>query len=215
MNMPEQIKIRAIAFDVNGTLFDDTQTFWAAINDIFPKYGKERLPLKTLQKKFGQPWTSIYREFGISEARASDDELYGIYNQLYERQNNPMPVRGLQETLDWLEQNGIPLTIISTQQNTITIPLLEQYGLSTKFLKVYGGVSNKAVALRHMMAILRLLPKQIAYVGDQEGDMRHAKNADCISIAFCGGLHDRERLQRANPDFIIETISELKRLPIF
>lgn len=209
------MKVKLIAFDVNGTLFDDTQIFWEAINGIFPKYGKERLPLKTLQEKFGQPWTSIYREFGITEAMASDNELYRIYNQLYESQSSPTPASGLKETLDWLESMGISLAIVSTQQNTITVPLLEKYGLVQKFLEISGSASDKAVALQNIMAAFDLLPEQVAYVGDQEGDVKHAKKAGCVSIAFCSGLHDQKRLRKMNPDFLIESIPELKNLPIF
>ena len=209
------MKVKLIAFDVNGTLFDDTQIFWEAINGIFPKYGKERLPLKTLQEKFGQPWTNIYREFGITKAMASDDELYRIYNQLYESQSSPIPTPSLKETLDWLESKGLLLAIVSTQQNTITIPLLEKCGLVQKFLEISGSASDKAVALKNIMAAFDFLPEQVAYIGDQEGDMKHAKKAGCVSIAFCGGLHDQERLKKMNPDFIIESMPELTRLPIF
>lgn len=209
------MKIKLIAFDVNGTLFDDTQIFWEAINGIFPRYDKERLPLKTLQEKFGQPWTSIYRESGITEKMASDDDLYKIYNELYERQDHPIPVPELKETLDWLEKIGVKLAIVSTQQNTITVSLLEKYGLAKKFSKISGSVADKAAALRDIMSAFNLLPKQVAYVGDQEGDIKYAKKADCVSIAFCSGIHDKERLKKIQPDFIIESMPELKNLPIY
>jgi len=209
------MQVKLIIFDVNGTLFNDTQIFWEAINGIFPKYGKERLPIETLQEKFGQPWTGIYREFGITEAMASDDELYAAYNELYESQGSPIPASGLKEALDWLESRGILLAIASTQQNAITIPLLEKFGLAWKFFKISGSVSDKTMALRNIMAAIGLFPEQAAYVGDQEGDVNHAKEAGCVSIAFCGGLHDKERLKKAEPDFIIESMRELECLPIF
>lgn len=209
------MKIRFIAFDVNGTLFDDTRIFWEAINGVFPKYGKERLSLKILQKQFGQPWTSIYREFGITEVMASDNELYEMYNQLYESKSNPTPSPGLKEALNWLELKGVVLAIISAQQNTITVPLLKKYGLIQKFSEICGGISDKAAALQNIAVTIHLSPKHMAYIGDQESDVRHAKKAGCVSIAFCGGLHDQKRLSEAEPDFIIESMLELKRLPIF
>ena len=209
------MKVKLIAFDVNGTLFDDTQIFWEAINGIFPKYGKKRLPLKTLQEKFRQPWTSIYREFGITETMASDDGLYKIYNQLYGSQGSPTPVPGLKETLDWLRSRGVSLAIVSTQQNAITVPLLEKHGLAQKFSEISGSASDKAVALQNIMAAFDLLPECVAYVGDQEDDMKHAKRTGCVSIAFCGGLHDQARLKKTNQDFTIESMSELKNLLIF
>jgi phosphoglycolate phosphatase-like HAD superfamily hydrolase len=208
-------KAKLVAFDVNGTLFDDTEMFWKAINGIFPRYGFESLPLDTLQKKFGQPWTKIYREAGITEQIASDEDLYRMYNRLYENQPHPTPAPGLQETLEWLRSRGLLLAIVSTQQNAITMPLLKKYGLAEKFFRVFGGVSDKAAALREVAVAAELSSDQIAYVGDQEGDVRHAKAAGCISIAFCGGLHDHRRLRNVGPDFIIESMQELKGLEIF
>ena len=209
------MKIKLVAFDVNGTLFDDTRIFWEAINGIFPKYGKKKLPLKTLQEKFGQPWTRIYREFGITEEVVSDAKLYQIYNQLYESQSSPTPAPGLKETLSWLKAEGVALAIISTQQNKITVPLLEKHNLVQNFSEISGNVSDKTVALQNLMSSFDLLPKQVAYVGDQEDDVINAQKAGCISIAFCSGLHDRERLRKRKPDFIVESISQLNNLSIF
>jgi len=209
------MKIKLVAFDVNGTLFDDTEIFWNAINGIFPRYGREPLPLKTLQEKFGQPWTKIYRDNGITDEMASDDDLYKVYNQLYKNQDNPVPVSGLKEILEWLESRGVLLAIVSTQQNAITLPLLEKYGLTGKFSKVSGSVSDKSAALLDVASVAGISPREIAYVGDQEGDVRHAKMAGCISVAFCGGLHNHERLKMAHPDYLIESMQELKKIPIF
>ncbi|MBI4991736.1 MAG: HAD family hydrolase [Candidatus Harrisonbacteria bacterium] len=208
-------KVKLVAFDVNGTLFDDTKIFWEAINGIFPRYGKPLLPLEILQKKFGQPWTRIYREYGITEEMASDNDLYKIYNEFYESQEHPAPAVGLKETLGWLKSNGLLLAIVSTQQNTITAPLLGKYGLHGLFFKIFGSVSDKSQALHDLAVAADLSASEVAYVGDQEGDVRHAKSAGCVSIAFCGGLHDHERLKKMKPDFIIESMPELKDLAIF
>lgn len=213
--MIKNMKIKLVAFDVNGTLFDDTRIFWEAINGIFPKYNKERLPLETLQENFGQPWTRIYREFGITEKMASDDELYKIYNELYKKQGDPMPPPGLKETLDWLGERGVLLAIVSTQQNAITVPLLQKFGLAGTFFKILGSVPDKAEALRDIAIAAGLSPERAAYVGDQEDDVKNAKKAGWASVAFCGGLHDHERLGNTKPDFIIESMLELQHLTIF
>ncbi|MBU6141969.1 HAD family hydrolase [Patescibacteria group bacterium] len=216
MNKENRIKkVRLVAFDVNGTLFDDTKIFWDAINGIFPRYGKESLPIEVLKERFGQPWTALYRAAGITEAMASDKELYAIYNGLYRNGDAPMPVAGLAEVLRWLKAKGVQLAIVSTQQNEITEPLLKKYRLDGLFSPIMGAVSDKSVALREIARSAGIPPQEMAYVGDQEGDARHAKSAGCVSIAFCGGLHDHARLKKIGPDFIIETMGELKDLPIF
>lgn len=212
---PPYTKIKLIAFDVNGTLFDDTNIFWNAINGIFPCFNKQPLPIDVLQERFGQPWTRIYREEGISEDAATDEELYRTYNELYQSQSSPRPFRGVKSVLRWLRKQGIELAIVSTQQNEITIPLLENHGLDKLFFKISGSVSDKAKALKEVLRVARVSPHEAAYVGDQEDDTRNAKKAGYASIAFVGGLHTRERLEAVNPDFVITSFRELRRLPIF
>lgn len=206
------MKIRLITFDVNGTLFDDTDIFWNAINGIFPRFGRAPLPMEVLQERFGQPWTKVYREEGLSEEEVTDEELYRIYNELYQAQPSPRPFRGLKSVLRWLKRQGVQLAIVSTQQNEITIPLLKANGLDKLFLMVSGSVSDKAQELKNILQAARVSPSEAAYVGDQEDDVKNAKKAGYISIAFTGGLHIRERLEAANPDFIITSFRELKGL---
>jgi len=209
------MKIKLIVFDVNGTLFDDTDIFWKAINGIFEHFDRLLLPLNILRKRFGQPWTRIYREEGISEDFATDEELYKIYNELYKNQPQPKPFPDVESTLHWLNKRGIKIAIVSTQQNEITIPLLKKYGLGKLFFKVSGSVSDKAAALKEILKSANILSQSAAYVGDQEDDIRNAKKAKCVSIAFNGGLHSRNRLEALNPDFMIDKASDLKTLLLY
>lgn len=210
-------KIRLVGFDVNGTLFDDTTLFIKAINGIFPKFGKPELPEDVLRQRFGQPWTKIYREAGITEAMASEAELYKLYNELYLAGPRPKPFPGVKKALEWLIGQSVDLFIVSTQQNTITKALLKTYGLDDMFLHVIGSVGDKAAAIRQLYDLTGVTADEAAYVGDQEGDIRHAKNAGCTSIAFAAknGLHGEERLQKAGPDHLIHKYADLKKLSIF
>lgn len=210
-------KVRLVGFDVNGTLFDDVALFIKAINGIFPKFGKPELTDDVLRQRFGQPWTKIYRDVGITEDMASEAELYRLYNELYQAGPVPKPFPGLKKALKWLIRRQIDLFIVSTQQNSITNSLLEKHGLDDLFVHIAGGVGDKAAAIHDVCVAMDVATTEAAYVGDQEGDVRHAKKAGCISIAFVAknGLHGEERLRRVNPDHLIRKYAEFKKLPIF
>ncbi|OHA46881.1 MAG: hypothetical protein A3A80_02885 [Candidatus Terrybacteria bacterium RIFCSPLOWO2_01_FULL_44_24] len=211
----EKSKVKLLCFDVNGTLLDDTALFLNAINGVFGKFNKPLLPLNILKERFGQPWTKIYREEGIAPEMASEEQLYGLYNELYAQQPKPEPFDDLKPTLEWLKDKSVILAIVSTQQNNITLPLLKHYGLYNFFSHFEGGVSDKAHALGSAFNHFGFRAKETAYVGDQERDIMHAKNAGCISVGFCGGLHNFKRLSAAKPSFLIRNHSEIKNLPIF
>lgn len=210
-------KVRLVGFDANGTLFDDTALFIKAINGIFPRFGRPELPEDVLRQRFGQPWTKIYREAGITEAMVSEADLYELYNELYLAGPRPKPFPGVKKAMEWFSRQQIDLAIISTQQNSVTVPLLDQYGLNDFFLQVVGSVGDKAAAIRQLYDMIGVSADEAAYMGDQEGDIRHAKNAGCVSIAFAAknGLHGEERLRKAGPDHLIRKYVDLKKLPIF
>lgn len=210
-------KVRLVGFDVNGTLFDDTALFIKAINGIFPRFGKPELPKDVLRQRFGQPWTKIYRDEGITEAMASEAELYKLYNELYLAGPRPKPFSGAKKALEWLIERGTDLFVVSTQQNAITGELLKTYDLDDMFVQVAGSVGDKAAAIRQLYDITGVTADEAAYVGDQEGDIKHAKKAGCVSIAFAAknGLHEEERLQKVGPDHLIHKYADLKKLPIF
>lgn len=210
-------KIRLIGFDVNGTLFDDTSLFLKAINGIFPRFGQPEPPEDVLRQRFGQPWTKIYREAGITEAMASEADLYKLYNEFYLAGPGPKPFPGVKKALEWLLSKHVDLFIVSAQQNAITEALLKTYDLDDMFLRVVGSVGDKAAAIRQLYDLIDATADETAYMGDQEGDIKHAKKAGCVSIAFAAknGLHGEERLQKAVPDHLIHKYADFKKLPIF
>lgn len=207
------MRVKLVAYDVNGTIFDDTEHFFDAINAVFRRYGRAPMPLAELKKKFGQPWYKLYRDVGIT---APESELYATYNLAYsEHSNELMPFDGIKETLLWLRARDIKTAVVSTQQNQITVPLLWERGLRELFDDVMGGVEDKAAALRDLCEKYSFKPLEVAYVGDQEGDMHHAKRAGVRGIAFTKGIHSEERLTETDAAWLISAHSELPDLPIF
>ena len=205
----KKMEVKSVCYDVNGTIIDDTAHFLNAINRIFGVFDLNRLPIEELKQRFGQPWTRIYREEGITGSMASEKELYILYNRFYsEGLHKLQPFEGLKNCLKFLARQGLPLFIVSTQQNTITLPFLRFHNLAHFFLTIEGGVSDKAEALVKIASEQKLDIAKMAYIGDQEQDMLHAINAGCIPIGFGSGLHDKKRLLAAGAKTIIMTHRE-------
>jgi len=52
-------------------------------------------------------------------------------------------------------------------------------------------------------------------VGDQDSDMVYATQAQCMPIAYLGGVHEKEKLAAAGAKVFIENFSQLSSLEIF
>jgi len=210
------------AFDVNGTLVPDTPSpFLIVINMMFrelayrfPKLALalKPLPHEILRREFGQPWTKVFRERGVTAEVISDEELYEIYNKFYKSFPKSFLAKGAFKTLKDLKKRGFHLAIVSTQKQEMNDWLLKDIpGFYDLFSDLRHGVQNKEQAL----AELNGRYGGTAYVGDQVGDMLAAKAVDAIAIAYTGGLHPRDMLDRSPYDFLIDAFPEICRLPIF
>ena len=75
----------------------------------------------------------------------------------------------------------------------------------------WHGVTDKVTALEEVKERYGG-DKRIAYVGDQIGYLMAGNQVDAISIAYTGGLHSKEKLQKESPHFLIDTFKELPKL---
>ncbi|MEX2144881.1 MAG: HAD family hydrolase [Candidatus Spechtbacterales bacterium] len=210
--MKLKLKIKLIAFDVNGTILNDFDIFSNALNSIFDYFKKPRMSEVQFRDEFTQPWTDIYRKRGILEDVASEKFLYTLYNKAYQAQDDPKPFSDLEPVLKQIQKRGLTTAIITTQQNIITDALLNKYDLGKYFDFHLGGVADKTKALQKLIEKVNIQPKQTMYIGDQDSDMRFAKNASCIAVGFTGGTHSKQKLQKAGADYIIDNFTELVNL---
>ena len=122
------------------------------------------------------------------------------------------PFVDLEPTLKWLQDREVTLAIISTQQNSITKPLLEKFGLTDYFSELVGGVFDKTKAIKDLVKKFGFDFDEAGYIGDQMSDIDYAKKAGVMAIAFCGGVNALERLANIKPDLLIHRHSDLKGL---
>ncbi len=207
-------EIKLVAFDVNGTMFNDRSIFFAALNSIFEHFEKPTLSTQQLRKEFTQPWTKIYRERDISVDMGDDGALYKLYNRAYQEQARPRLAPGMKAALTFLINRRIPLVIVSTQQNVITLPLLEASGIARLFEEVIGGAADKARSLSELALRRSLQPEHIAYVGDQDSDVTHSILAGCVPLAYTRGVHTKERLRTAGAIIFLENHKHFPELPL-
>lgn len=198
-----------VIFDANGTLFDDVDIFYRALNRIFPDFGHEKLDPDTLRERFGQPWTKIYRSEGITEDDASRSDLYRRYNHHYQSLGPPPLSDGADEVLRALKTAGIERAIVSSQKNDVTIPALKTNDVREYFATIIGGSSDKSESIASVLDDHNKQPSRAIYIGDQKKDIEHARQAGVIDVAYLNGVHDRDDLIAMNPSFAIDNMREL------
>jgi phosphoglycolate phosphatase-like HAD superfamily hydrolase len=192
-----------IAVDANGTLFNDTEQFLGALNDIYVAFGEKPRSRDWLTANFmvkrGSTWTDIFRP----EIKASDTELYAAYRTAYEARvaaDPPSLATGASRALRDARRRNYYTLVLSTQENAITYPLLERVAgphASGMFDQMRGGVSDKGAVLGEACAALGVLRSNAFLIGDQISDAASARAAGAQFIHREGGVHTWEQINRA------------------
>lgn len=192
--------IRALGFDLNGTILDDGEHFLGTLEKLFEHFGYVPPLRDTLRSLFGRPgddWTALYEAAGIVPDLASKEEMAKLYAAYYKDGMTVRASDGVREVLDAAAAGGLQLAVVTTQDETMARSQLRALGIENVFSRVVGGVSDKTQALRALASDLSLPPGQIGFVGDQMSDIAAAGAAGVQPIGYKGGIHSARQLRDA------------------
>ena len=98
------------------------------------------------------------------------------------------------------------LCIVSSTSTRAISSLLGKEQLQEVFSDVYGGdiSGSKVVKIKMLLEKYNLQPHDSVFITDTLGDIKEAHECEVRSIAVTWGFHDRQRLEKGNPEKIIE-----------
>jgi len=111
-------------------------------------------------------------------------------------------------------RKGHDLAIISSNDSGVIHAVLSRYNFNGCFREVLGadfGLS-KQEKIHHAMHLFQTDKDNTYYVGDTAGDIKEAHGAGVKTVAVTWGWHTRERLDKVNPDYIVESAESLLAL---
>jgi len=217
-------RIRAVAFDLDGTLIDTMGDLAASVNLMLGMLGAPELSEARIRKLVGNGVeTLVLRALNDSVGSASTHaaqrsaalalfrRIYG--QQLYKR-SKVYP--GVTEALRSLSDAGILLCCITNKDSTFTEPLLKQAGLSGFFCVTLCAdrAEDRKPSPNMLLAAcsrLGLAPAEMLYVGDSSMDIAAARAASSPVIAVSYG-YGKDHVGGAGdvqPDGRIDDMSEL------
>jgi len=201
--MPEKLRgrIRALVFDLDGTLIDSKQDLVLSVNATLKAIGRAELPEDVVASYVGSGApVLIGRALGGSPDSQQLQGALKYFLSHYEEHklDHTRAYPGIREALFKLE--GTPMAVLTNKPANASVGILEGLGLASFFKVIYGGNSfaTKKPDPQGARAVLRDLhvaAEESAMVGDSEVDVQTARNAGMISaiVNFGFGSHDREK----------------------
>jgi phosphoglycolate phosphatase len=204
MTTPKRYPVRALIFDLDGTLIDSKLDLIHSVNATLTEMGREKLSDEVISSYIGHGAPML-----ISRALggvAKEDELargLGYFLEYYEEHklDNTTLYPGVTETLAKLGEQRISMAVLTNKPVKISVRILEALGVAQYFQAIYGGNSfeTKKPDPLGAKAILREFKVKNSggsmMIGDSEVDVQTARNADMIATAvnYGFGIHDRSQ----------------------
>jgi 2-phosphoglycolate phosphatase len=193
--------IKAVLFDLDGTLLDTAQDFHESLNDLRAEEKLAPLSFETVRAQVSHGGHALVRlGFGKLDPDAHEAmrvRLLNIYRKRLAKHTRLF--EGGDEMLDAIENRGLAWGIVTNKPGWLTDPLLAEVKLNARARAVVSGDTlpeRKPHPLPLLLAArtLGVDPRECVFVGDAERDAQAAQSAGMYSvIAGFGYIGDGDR----------------------
>ncbi|MCE9680228.1 phosphoglycolate phosphatase [Shewanella sp. AS1] len=213
--------LKAIAFDLDGTLIDSVPDLYVAVNESLLELGLASCSEIQVRSWVGNGAERLM-ERALTFAKQTDvDEgelkaampLFMKHYQANLQQHSRL-YDGVKPALEQLAQVGYRLAIVTNKPHRFTLPLLQAFGIDTLFSAVLGGDSlakmkPDPLPLTHLLNEWQLTPDQLLMVGDSKNDIFAAQAAGIASIGLTYGYNYGEDIGLSEPTLVCDTFEQV------
>jgi N-acetyl-D-muramate 6-phosphate phosphatase len=178
------LPLRAILFDLDGTLLDTAPDMVGALNALRREHGLAPLPYEEVRPAVSHGAARVVKT-GFPDATADgaaalQRRFLQIYRGALSQGTRLFP--GMEQVLDALARRRLKSGIVTNKPAWLTDPLLDELGLRARFECVVSGdtVAERKphpMPLLHAATLADVSPGECVYVGDAERDVQAAHAA--------------------------------------
>jgi 2-phosphoglycolate phosphatase len=212
--------IRAVLFDLDGTLLDTAADMASALNELRHEEALGPLAFAQIRPEVSHGAGALVRLAFPATSDAEFARLRTRFLQIYRDRLavHTQPYAGLLDALCDLESRGIVWGIVTNKPGWLTEPLLQQLELLERAAVLVCGdtlAQRKPHPAQLLLAAQRLAlaPGQCIYIGDAERDVLAARAAGMdVFVALFGYIQAHERPREWPADGWLETPQALVAL---
>lgn len=213
---------KAAIFDLDGTLADTMPDLATAMNSMLRDFGfKERTKEELLQ--FINHGARVFVGRSLPENVQDDENLVTealkIYSDYYSKcyADKTVPFDGIHEVLASLRKSGIKLGVLSNKQDVFVKVIISKLFGEIDFVSVYGQTDvptkpDPAGCMRILGEMGIDNPRECAFVGDSDIDMKTAANSGMDAIGVSWGYRSEDVLTQNGAFKIAHNAEELIKI---
>ena len=206
--------IKAILFDLDGTLLDTLADIRASVNAMLTEYGYPEITLEQTRAYVGNGARTLVAR-AIPEG-ADLDACFEVFTRIFadNKGEHTKPYEGAVACLQALKAQGYKLGVVSNKPHYATVTLMQQFFPDTfDFIMGDDGSfprkPDPTLAL-YAALTLRVPCGECLFVGDGETDVLTAKHAHMPMLAVSWGYRSVAVLKEAGASNFINNFAELE-----
>jgi len=209
-------QIKALCFDVDGTLSDTDDLYVHKVRHFFPGF-LFKDPDHAARRFVMWAEAPGNALLGLTDTVGLDDEIVAVIDWLSRHQKKSSKkfwlIPGVNETLKELH-GRFPMSVVSARDEKGTMRFLEQFDLVKYFDVVVTGQSaehTKPYPDPVLLAAQKMgvNPNECLMIGDTTVDIRAGKSAGAQTVGVLCGFGEERELLKFGADHILQTTSEL------
>lgn len=212
-------KIRAVIFDLDGTLLNTIDGITASVNAALALYGFPPRSVQEVRRFVGNGLRrTLEQAIPGGEAFGDFETALRFLIQDYEKNcmRGTVPYPGVCPLLSTLRASGLHLGIVSNKTDPAVQELRDLFfrELVDVAIGEKPGVCRKPApdAVLAAMTALQAAPEESVYVGDSEVDLLTAQNSGIPCISVLWGYRDAPLLEKAGASRFARSASEIPAL---
>jgi phosphoglycolate phosphatase-like HAD superfamily hydrolase len=212
-------RIKALCFDVDGTLSDTDDYYAQKIVRLFPRFlFRDRAhTARRVIMWVESPGNAL---LGFADRIGIDNKMVAVIDWLNRHGQRPlkkyMIVPGVEEMFKEM-QGRYPMSVVSARDEKSTMRFLTQFDLCKYFNVIVTGLSAPhtkpypdPIFLAAQMMGVR--PEECLMIGDTTVDMRAGKAAGAQTLGVLCGFGEEPELRQLGADLILKSTADISAL---
>lgn len=214
--------MKACVFDLDGTLTNTINAIAHFGNLALEEFGFEPIPTEDYKRHVGDGRTVLIHR--MLKARNADteenfDKVCRVYDAGYEAEPlyDTDAYEGIRKLLSELKKRGIKTAVCTNKPDNVAQDVILKIFGEGVFDAVCGVIDGFPVKPDPYNAIritekLGVTSGECVFIGDTNVDIMTGKNAGMTTIGVLWGFRDREELEAAGAEYIIEHPSQILKI---
>lgn len=202
---------KVFIFDFDGTICDSFMAALSAINDQAEAFNYRKVQLSDCEKM--RDWTvqEVLKSVGISNLKLPF-VVRKIRKELNKEMGSLRPFKEMREALFALREKGYGIGVLTSNSEENVLQFSKKNNLEV-FDFIYSGSSifGKDRLIKKLLKKLDISVKNAIYVGDEMRDIAAARAVGIPIVAVTWGFNSRKILETLHPDYLIDSVCELKK----